>query len=110
MMVDETDIEATASNFKLKSAGEKSMNIFVKGFKFEDMGVGGLDKELTNIFRRAFASRRFPPATLKKYGINHVKGILLYGPPGTGKTLIARKLAKVLKAAEPKIGIFYFLI
>lgn len=32
-----------------------------------------------------------------------MKGILLYGPPGTGKTLIARQLAKVLKAKEPKI-------
>ena len=41
----------------------------------------------------------------KKYGINHVKGILLYGPPGTGKTSIPRQLAKVLKAKEPKICI-----
>jgi vesicle-fusing ATPase len=67
------------------------------------MGIGGLDAELANIFRRAFASRRFPPSTLHKYGIKHVKGILLYGPPGTGKTLIARQLAKALKAKEPKI-------
>lgn len=54
------------------------------------MGIGGLDHELTDIFRRAFASRRFPPSVLKKYGISHIKGALLYGPPGTGKTLIAR--------------------
>lgn len=67
------------------------------------MGVGGLDKELANIFRRAFASRRFPAAFLEKYGIKHIKGMLLYGPPGTGKTLIARQLALVLKAKEPKI-------
>lgn len=58
---------------------------------------------MITIFRRAFASRRFPPEVLKKYGISHVKGVLLYGPPGTGKTLIARQLAKVLKAKEPKI-------
>ena len=57
---------------------------------------------MTDIFRRAFASRRFPPSVLQKYGITHVKGLLLYGPPGTGKTLIARQLAKVLKAKEPK--------
>lgn len=67
------------------------------------MGIGGLDEELANIFRRAFAARRFPPYVLKKYGINHVKGLLLYGPPGTGKTLIARKLAKALNSVEPKI-------
>ena len=29
--------------------------------------------------------------------------MLLYGPPGTGKTLIARKIAEVLKAHEPKL-------
>jgi vesicle-fusing ATPase len=67
------------------------------------MGIGGLDAELTNIFRRAFASRRFPPSVIEKFGIKHVKGILLYGPPGTGKTLIAKQLAKCLKAKELKI-------
>lgn len=67
------------------------------------MGIGGLDNQLADIFRRAFASRRFPPSVLKKYGISHVKGVLLHGPPGTGKTLIARQLAKALKTKEPKI-------
>ncbi|KAL6938782.1 transport between ER and Golgi ATPase protein [Hanseniaspora opuntiae] len=72
-------------------------------FKFEDMGVGGLDKEFTQIFRRAFASRIFPPQVIAKLGISHVKGLLLYGPPGTGKTLIARKIGNMLNAKEPKI-------
>lgn len=72
-------------------------------FKFEDLGVGGLDKEFTKIFRRAFASRIFPPSVIEKLGITHVKGLLLYGPPGTGKTLIARKIGKMLNAREPKI-------
>jgi vesicle-fusing ATPase len=35
---------------------------------------------------------------IEKYGLKHVKGILLFGPPGTGKTLIARQLAKSLDA------------
>ncbi|KAK5782297.1 AAA family ATPase SEC18 PWA37_005297 [Arxiozyma heterogenica] len=72
-------------------------------FKFEDLGVGGLDREFTKIFRRAFASRIFPPSVIEKLGITHVKGLLLYGPPGTGKTLIARKIGKMLNAREPKI-------
>jgi hypothetical protein len=72
-------------------------------FKFEDMGIGGLDNEFSAIFRRAFASRIFPPALVEKLGIQHVKGILLFGPPGTGKTLMARQIGKMLNAREPKI-------
>lgn len=62
------------------------------------MGIGGLDKEFSNIFRRAFNSRRYPKSVLDMYGIKHVKGMLLHGPPGTGKTLIARQIAKALEA------------
>lgn len=67
------------------------------------MGIGGLDVEFSAIFRRAFASRIFPPALVEKLGVQHVKGILLFGPPGTGKTLIARQIGKMLNAREPKI-------
>ena len=67
------------------------------------MGIGGLNEQLSQIFRRAFATRRFPPNILKKFGIKHVKGVLLYGPPGTGKTLVARELSKALKCVELKI-------
>lgn len=77
--------------------------ILAPNFKFEDMGIGGLDKEFSSIFRRAFASRIFPPGLIEKLGIQHVKGILLYGPPGTGKTLIARRIGKMLNAREPKV-------
>ena len=72
-------------------------------FNFEKMGIGGLDKEFGNIFRRAFASRIFPAREIAKYGIKHVRGMLLYGPPGTGKTLMARQIGKMLNATEPKI-------
>ena len=67
------------------------------------MGIGGLDQEFSAIFRRAFASRVFPPSIVEKLGITHVKGILLFGPPGTGKTLMARQIGKMLNAREPKI-------
>lgn len=90
---------------KLKaSANRPPPNAILQpNFKFEDMGVGGLDKEFANIFRRAFASRIFPPALVEKLGIQHVKGMVLYGPPGTGKTLLARQIGKMLNAREPKI-------
>lgn len=54
------------------------------------MGIGGLDTEFNAIFRRAFASRVFPPEVVYQLGMKHCRGILLYGPPGTGKTLMAR--------------------
>lgn len=47
-------------------------------------GIGGLSKEFADIFRRAFASRVFPPQVVKNLGITHVRGMLLYGPPGRG--------------------------
>ncbi|KAL9653977.1 hypothetical protein ABK040_014186 [Willaertia magna] len=75
--------------------------IFNAQFTFEQLGIGGLDKELNNIFRRAFASRVYPPDIIKKMNIKHVKGIILYGPPGTGKTLIARQIGKILNCKEP---------
>ncbi|CAG8486068.1 1360_t:CDS:10 [Acaulospora morrowiae] len=84
-----------------KSAAQNS--IIQPDFKFEDMGIGGLDSEFSAIFRRAFASRIFPPNLVEKLGIQHVKGILLFGPPGTGKTLMARQIGKMLNAREPKI-------
>jgi len=50
--------------------------ILQPNFKFEDMGIGGLDSEFSAIFRRAFASRIFPPSLVEKLGIQHVKGRL----------------------------------
>ena len=40
---------------------------------FESLGIGGLDSQFESIFRRAFASRVFPPAILERLGIHHVK-------------------------------------
>lgn len=81
-----------------------NQNAIVKpNFKFEDMGIGGLDEEFSAIFRRAFASRIFPAALVEKLGIQHVRGVLLFGPPGTGKTLMARQIGKMLNSHEPKI-------
>lgn len=93
------------SPIKLKGSSKRpaANSIIQPNFKFEDMGIGGLDTEFSAIFRRAFASRIFPPGLVEKLGIQHVKGILLFGPPGTGKTLIARQIGKMLNAREPKI-------
>lgn len=93
------------SDIKLKGSNRRpaANSIVQPNFKFEDMGIGGLDTEFSAIFRRAFASRIFPPGLVDKLGIQHVRGILLFGPPGTGKTLIARQIGKMLNAREPKV-------
>lgn len=59
--------------------------IFLSDFDFEKLGIGGLDAEFNQIFRRAFASRIWPAHVIKQLGISHVRGMLLYGPPGCGE-------------------------
>jgi len=93
----------SAINLKASLTRPVANAILQPNFKFEDMGIGGLDAEFSTIFRRAFASRLFPPGLIQRMGILHVRGMLLFGPPGTGKTLIARQIGKMLNAREPKI-------
>ena len=55
-----------------------------KGLNFEKLGIGGLDTQFVEIFRRAFQSRLVPQSLAERLGVPHVKGMLLHGPPGTG--------------------------
>ena len=97
------DLSSESSYLKIFSKQMKTKALTKFGFNFNEMGVGGLDAEISNIFRRAFTTRLYPTAYLEKYGIHHVKGMLLYGPPGCGKTLIARTLANALNVSEFKV-------
>lgn len=111
ILVQQTEVLMTADGrdqrvaLKLKSSatGSTRKPIITASFNFSQMGIGGLDDEFAILFRRAFASRVFPPKVAERLRIQHVKGMLLYGPPGTGKTLIARQIGKVLNAKEPKV-------
>lgn len=47
--------------------GGQSTNLFkTKDFNFQKLGIGGLDAEFGDIFRRAFASRVFLPHVIAK--------------------------------------------
>lgn len=107
VLIQQTEITFTkAADSTIRLKGSKTgpaTQLIQPNFKFEDLGIGGLDNEFQAIFRRAFASRIFPPHIVEKLGIQHVKGLILYGPPGTGKTLMARQIGKMLNAREPLI-------
>lgn len=85
--------KAPDSTIKLSGAASSAPTAIIKpNFNFADLGIGGLDEEFSNIFRRAFVSRIFPPHIVEKMGIQHVKGLILYGifsndmrPTGNGK-------------------------
>lgn len=96
--------ENSPLNLTGKCKGKQAFQSIINPeWNFDKMGIGGLDKEFSAIFRRAFASRVFPPELIESLGLKHCRGVLLYGPPGTGKTLMARQIGKMLNAREPKI-------
>lgn len=58
-----------------KSKGKvQRQSIINPDWDFSKMGIGGLDTEFNAIFRRAFASRVFPPEIMEQLGCKHVKG------------------------------------
>lgn len=108
VLIEETDISIVCAKSSKRltieqTKSQKRSPLFNPSWKFTDMGIGGLDQEFGQIFRRSFASRLFPPELIQQLGIKHVKGMLLFGPPGTGKTLIARQIGKILAGREPKV-------
>jgi hypothetical protein len=67
----------TKDSHNIKILGQKGFattQLFkAKTLNFESLGIGGLDRQFDAIFRRAFASRVFPPSIVQRLGIQHVK-------------------------------------
>lgn len=99
----EINVFSLSTNFNILSSNLLRRDLFRDDFSFENIGIGGLDGQMVDIFRRALSTRAIKPEIIKKMGIKHVKGILLYGPPGTGKTLVARNIGNLLTDREPKV-------
>jgi len=89
---DVTFMKDPLSKIRIKSSARKAAPnaVIAPNFKFEDMGIGGLDQEFSAIFRRAFASRVFPPGLVEKLGIQHVKG--------ARHSILSRSLLTVMQA------------
>ena len=98
-----TKIKLISTDITIEIETSDTKELFKGNFDFDDMGIGGLDKQFEIVFRRAFSSRLIPDKILKNLGVNHVRGLMLYGLPGCGKTLIARQIGKILNCEEPKI-------
>lgn len=61
--------ESSGLNLTGKSKGKViRQSIINPDWDFNKMGIGGLDKEFNAIFRRAFASRVFPPEVVEQLG------------------------------------------
>ncbi|KAL0597894.1 LOW QUALITY PROTEIN: Vesicle-fusing ATPase [Plecturocebus cupreus] len=68
---------------------ENRQSIINPDWNFEKMGIGGLDKEFSDIFRRAFASRVFPPEIVEQMAVEltrtHVWQLFLGSMRATSK-------------------------
>lgn len=101
----ETKITVFTDDPTVRMFGQTTIRkeLFDPKFKFDTIGIGGLDEKLRSILCQALSTRAISQERINKLGIQHEKGLLLYGPPGTGKTLIARQLGGLLSNRQPKI-------
>ena len=60
---------------------DRMPEIFKPSWSFEQIGIGGLDDQLSDIFRRAFAPRVLPRNVTQELGIDPVRGAIVSSPP-----------------------------
>ncbi|XWV26542.1 vesicle-fusing ATPase [Tupanvirus soda lake] len=82
---------------------KKTLKFNLSSINFEKVGVGGLEKEFTELVKSIFVTRIIPEKVYKKLNIKHTKGAILYGPPGCGKTRIARQIGHLIGCKNIRI-------
>ncbi|XWV25280.1 vesicle-fusion atpase [Tupanvirus deep ocean] len=82
---------------------KKTLKFNLSSINFEKVGVGGLEKEFTELVKSIFVTRIIPEKVYKKLNIKHTKGAILYGPPGCGKTRIARQIGSLIGCVNIRI-------
>lgn len=92
----------TKFNF-IEGKGVKIIKKVKLDFSPFNLGIGGLDIQITELFKKAFISRTLSEKIYSELGIKHEKGVLLYGPPGCGKTLIAKKISEHIGVTDIKM-------
>lgn len=104
-LTEDTEISFTSVGKGIKMIAKSIFNLemFKVGYNFADLGIGGLNNELLDMFKIALSTRAIDQNLVDKMEIQHVKGVLLYGPPGTGKTLIARNISRLISTVKPII-------
>jgi len=90
-------------NIKLINSQVRICDLFAKNVDFNELGIGGLDRELTELLKSGLSSRAVSPELIRRFGTEHIRGLLLHGKPGTGKTLIARNIGKLLTEVPVKV-------
>ena len=70
---------------------------------FENIGVGGVQKEFIELVKSLFITRIIPEKLYKKLNIKHIKGAILYGAPGCGKTRLARQIGSLIGCKNIRI-------
>uniref|UniRef100_S4RFD1 Vesicle-fusing ATPase n=1 Tax=Petromyzon marinus TaxID=7757 RepID=S4RFD1_PETMA len=99
-----------AENSNLNLTGKSKtkqgrQSIINPDWNFEKMGIGGLDREFSDIFRRAFASRVFPPDIVEQMELSHVKCVPVEGKPPTFKSVMLNELGSTMQFRYPHHGV-----
>ncbi|MBW0480769.1 hypothetical protein O181_020484 [Austropuccinia psidii MF-1] len=88
MKLGATDIERALLTIRPSAMRE----VFVETPKTKWSDIGGQETIKLKLRQSVEWPMKYPD-TLKRLGINPIRGVLLYGPPGCSKTLIAKALA-----------------